>query len=102
MIRKNVMIDVQQAVAIATQYAEQLFGNALNRLRLEEVELSYDEKHWYITIGFDEPLPFNTLIGTVLEGGLQRTERRYKVVDVDAKSGKVRAVKIRQPLERVS
>ena len=100
------MIDVQHAVQIATQYAGQLFGNALNGVRLEEVELSYDEKHWYITIGFDVPLPqplYPLAIGTVLQNALEpKTERKYKVVDVDAESGKVRAVKIRQPLERVS
>jgi hypothetical protein len=96
------MIDVQQAVQIAKQYVQQLFGT----VRLEEVELSYDEKHWYITVGFDEPLPqplFPLAMGTVIQSALEpRTERKYKVVDVDAETGKVRAVKIRQPLERVS
>jgi hypothetical protein len=98
------MIDVQKAVQIATQYAGLLFGNAVNGLRLEEVELSYDEKHWYITLGFDELVSSRfPLIPTALESVINpKTERKYKVVDVDAESGKVRAVKIRQPLERVS
>jgi hypothetical protein len=96
------MIDVQQAVQVATQYAAQLFGNALNNLRLEEVELSFDEKHWYITIGFDESVPLRSgAIGAALENMMNpRMERRYKVVDVDSNTGKVRAVKMRQPLER--
>ena len=92
------MIDVQHAVQVATQYTGQLFGNALNNLRLEEVELSFDEKHWYITIGFDEAVPLQPgFLGTVLD---PKMERRYKVVDVDSDTGKVRAVKMRQPLER--
>jgi hypothetical protein len=97
------MIDVKQAVQIALQYCAQLFGNQ-NQLRLEEVELSEDEKHWLITVGFDEPVPSRTdALGQALQGFMPKQyERKYKVVDVDAENGKVKAVKIRHPLERVS
>ncbi|MGB8354135.1 MAG: hypothetical protein WCD79_09635 [Chthoniobacteraceae bacterium] len=98
------MIDVQEAVKIALAYCGKLFGKALNRFQLEEVELDKDEKHWFITVGFDEPLKARTdVLGEAFKGFLPKgTERKFKIVDVDAKSGKVRAVKIRQPLERVS
>jgi hypothetical protein len=99
------MVEVQQAVQIALQYVDKLFGgDTAKQLQLEEVELSDDERHWFITIGFNQPVTFE---GDFLSEALKsitrpRVERKYKVIDVDAKSGKVRAVKIRQPLERVS
>ena len=98
------MIDVKNAVQAAVQYCGQLFGNISNRLQLEEVELSDDEKHWFITVGYDDP---GTPRDEVMLGALQGfprigPERKYKVVDVDAETGKVKAVKMRQPLERVS
>lgn len=98
------MIDVKDAVRVAVQYCGQLFGNLSNRLQLEEVALSDDEKHWFITIGYDEPGESQREILTGALGGFapRGSERKYKVVDVDAETGKVRAVKIRQPLERVS
>ncbi len=98
------MIDVKQAAQTAMEYSGQLFGNILNRLQLEEVELSDDEKHWFITIGYDVPAsPAQTALENIVQGLKPRgAERKYKVVDVDAESGKVKAVKMRQPLERVS
>jgi hypothetical protein len=98
------MIDVKDAVQVAVQYCGQLFGNIMNRLQLEEVVLSDDEKHWYITLGYDVPGDSQMdKLGTALSGFAPRTaERKYKVVDVDAETSKVRAVKIRQALERIS
>jgi hypothetical protein len=98
------MIDVEQAVEIAVKYCGKLFGHLANEFRLEEVELSSDDKHWLITIGFSEPVPLQPeTVTEALQGMMrQRRERKYKIVDVDAESGKVRAVKIRSPLERVS
>lgn len=98
------MIDVKIAVQAALQYCGQLFGNLPNRFQLEEVELSNDEKHWLITVGYDEPgTPQSEVMLRVGQGLPPRAaERKYKVVDVDAATGKVKAVKMRQPLERVS
>ena len=98
------MINVQHAVRVAVDYCGQLFGNITNRLQLEEVELSDDEKHWFVTVGYDEPgTPQSEVMLRVHQGLEPRgTERKYKVVDVDAETGKVKAVKMRQPLERIS
>ena len=99
------MIDVKEAVRVAVQYCGQLFGNLGNNLELEEVVLSEDEKHWFITIGYDTPGTVSNaeMMAKVLSGVRARSsERKFKVVDVDAETGKVHAVKIRQPLERVS
>ncbi len=98
------MIDVKNAVQVAIQYCGQLFGDVFNRLQLEEVVLSEDEKHWFITVGYDVPGDSQS---DIMSGALQgfaprRMERKYKVVDVDTETGKVKAVKIREPLERIS
>lgn len=95
---------MKDAVQVAVQYCGQLFGDILNRLQLEEVELSDDEKHWFITVGYDVPgaLPASALEDMVQGLKPRPPERKYKVVEVDAETGKVKAVKMRQPLERVS
>ena len=98
------MIDVKNAVQAALQYCGELFGDISKRLQLEEVVLSDDEKHWFITVGYDVPgaLPFSALEDMIQGLKPRAPERKYKVVDVDAETGKVKAVKMRQPLERVS
>lgn len=98
------MLDVKNAVQVAVQYCGQLFGNIGNQLELEEVVLSDDEKHWFITIGYDVPAPAQADTLRAMVSGFQPRggERKFKVVDVDAETGKVHAVKMRQPLERVS
>ena len=99
------MIGAHQAAQAAVQFCNGLFGNTANHLLLEEVELSEDEKHWFITVGFDGPASPQTRdpITEPLHSFMpQLLERKYKVVDVDAQTGIVRAVKMRQPLERIS
>lgn len=98
------MIDVKDAVGVAIGYCGQLFGNISNHLQLEEVVLSDDERHWFITVGYDDP---GDSQGDILSGALhgfapRRATRKYKVVDIDATTGKVKAVKMREPLERLS
>ncbi len=87
------------------QYCNDLFGSVADRFLLEEVELSDDERHWFITVGFDGPAVSQSkdAIPEPLHSYMpQLLERVYKVVDVDAQTGTVRAVKMRQPLERIS
>ncbi len=88
------------------QYCAQLFGSisVLNKPQLEEVVLSDDEKHWFITVSYDEPGDSQSeSLSRAMSGlGPRAAERKYKVVDVDSETGKVRAVTMRQPLERVS
>ena len=100
MIAKG-MIDVQQAAQQAINYCAGLFGNIL-RVRLEEVELTNDDAHWLITVGFDVPRPLDSMEEAVY--GLEPLDgkRQYRVVNIDAQTGAVRSVKIRQPLERIS
>lgn len=77
--------DVKEAVKIAGDYIAQLFPSVPN-LTLEEVELSDDERHWFVTFGFGLP-GFPGALGG----------REYKTVKIEAQTGKPVAVKIRKP-----
>ncbi|MEW6349807.1 MAG: hypothetical protein AB1646_12145 [Thermodesulfobacteriota bacterium] len=82
------MIDVKEAVAAAARYSEYLGLGEKELVSLEEVEISDDENLCYITLGYQEG-PLGTL-------GLPGA-RKYKVFTVDAKDGKIRAMKMRKP-----
>jgi hypothetical protein len=88
------MVDVKQAVQSAESYARELFGDAdLRHLRLEEVALSDDGQRWNVTLGWVEPAVVQP--GIVLNGSVQKLPRIYKLFEVDAESGQVSAMKIR-------
>ncbi len=83
------MIGVRQAVAAAREFAGVLMDDdRLAGITLEEVELSPDERHWLVTLGF----PAATgRFGQFAMGA----SRDYKVFKVDAGSGSVGSMKIR-------
>jgi len=92
------MLNVKEAVQIAVEAAKNLLGeNVLTNLELEEVEFSEesDDPHWLITLGFDKKLPTTDLKSLSL---LQSFEyaRKYKTFVIDAETGKVKAMKMRQ------
>jgi hypothetical protein len=77
------MIDVKQAVNAAIQYVRD-FSEYLptNGLRLEETEL--DEEGWHITLSFVDSVVL--------------ANRSYKMFDIDAETGQVRAMRARNML----
>jgi hypothetical protein len=80
------MIDVKQAVDIASRYLISLFADkAPSNVQLEEVELSEDEKYWFITLSFMEMLPF-----------LVNPRKSYKLFKINADTGQVQSMKIRE------
>ncbi|MCF6158665.1 MAG: hypothetical protein E3K32_08865 [wastewater metagenome] len=85
------MVDVKDATEVATKYFINLFGDKYSDLALEEVEISEDEKYWYITIGYnvDKPAFSHSLPFT-------RTGREYKCFKIERKTGKVLSMKIRK------
>ena len=88
------MIDVKQAVQSAEAYARELYrGDELRHLRLEEVERSDDGRSWYVTLGWVEPAVSSNAL--VIGGGFQKLPRVYKVFEVDAETGVVQSMKIR-------
>jgi len=90
-------IEVRQAIQAAREAAERYYNEALQDLRLEEVELADEESHWLITLGFLVLAPRAVHPGLFpLRRELERFERVYKVFEVDASSGKVRSMGMRE------
>jgi hypothetical protein len=76
------MVDVKEATRTASEYFADLYpSNSYGDLRLEEVELTEDEKYWLITLSYQD----NKMI----------PRRQYKSFKIDAQTGKVQAMKIR-------
>ncbi|GGA20550.1 hypothetical protein [Okeania sp. KiyG1] len=90
---KNNKIDVRAAVSAANKYLQSLqsiLEYKIEDLRLEEVEFSEDRKYWLITLGF-----IANTTGEE-ESFFSKKERDYKVFKVNAETGKVEAMKIRE------
>jgi len=92
------MVDVRSAVVVASEYfnsLQDMIGDYIEDLRLEEAELSEDKEHWFITLGFIRPVdktsnPLANLMVT------RNYEREYKVFKIDATTGEVQSMKIRE------
>ncbi|GIW34343.1 hypothetical protein [Meiothermus sp.] len=86
------MLEVKEAVKIATEYIQTLFSERqIPELRLEEVELSSDNQFWEVTLSFvvREPTAYLSL------GDAART-REYKIFRINAETGQVQSMKIRK------
>jgi hypothetical protein len=92
------MIDVKEAVKKALDYVSSVIpAEALIDPRLEEVELSENEKTWLITISFIRVTPkqyLHSLASAMQE--VTQSDREYKLVTIDAETGKPLSMKIRQ------
>lgn len=91
-------INVRGAVSAARSYLSSLqdmIGPQIEDLRLEEVELSEDKTFWLVTLGFSRPTDKdNNPLGDILT--LPKPQREYKVFKVDAETGEVQSMKIRE------
>lgn len=94
------MIDIKTAVAAAEGYVRELYPEAeLRFLRVEEIELSEDGRIWEVTLGWVERAIRES--GPALGNLSGATEiltlpRVYKRLAIDADTGAVRSLKIRQ------
>lgn len=95
------MIGIKEAASAAESFAKELLDGDLVGLQLEEVELSEDDKNWRITLGWVDPMAFHDPLNPA-KGlaraltGYRNLPRVYKTFIVDADSGQVRAMKIRE------
>ena len=88
-------IDIRQAVTVAMDFANMLYGGKLPPdFLLEEVELDPEEKYWLVTFGFSLP-ERQTSISMLTQPS--KPSRTYKLIRVDAKTGEPKSMKIRQP-----
>jgi hypothetical protein len=90
--KKAAKIDARQAANAAAAYFKELYPNVIS-FSLEEVELSEDGSHWLITLSFEIPTT-NSLSMALLP--FQPPKTKFKVFKVDAKTGRVIAMKIRK------
>jgi hypothetical protein len=94
------MIDVKEAVKIAKSHIAELYSDAeLTDLLLEEVEISEDEKYWFITLGFYMPKFNPNKTNSLAElskaiGGEQKYIYKYKVFKINTETGKVLYMKM--------
>jgi hypothetical protein len=82
------MIDVKQATDTAKEYLSSFFPDA-EKVQLEEVELTNDKAHWFITLSYEGVS--NSVASSLLVG----KSVRYKIFKLDAESGEVISMKIR-------
>jgi hypothetical protein len=100
------MIDIKQAVKNALGYVGTIFPAAdIIDPRLEEVELSSDERIWLITVSFIRKnviSPSDTSVLAKIKhmqeltGNYSSSDREYKLITIDAETGKPLSMKIRQ------
>lgn len=87
------MIDVKEAVVIATRFLKEMYPDDKSRdLRLEEVVLPDDEKFWLITLSFLRREPSAKLEVNLMGG---TSKRAYKQIKVNTETGKVQEMVIR-------
>jgi hypothetical protein len=86
-------MDVKQAVGIAVKFVKEVYDEKdIPGLLLEEVILSSEDDTWYVTLGFDRPERTSAI--DALAG--RRPQRAYKIIAVNAKTGDIQSMKIRE------
>jgi hypothetical protein len=96
------MIDVKAAVESAYKYfqdIQNMVGEKLDDLRLEEVELSEDKHSWLITLGYDLPVKSRSQLEELLTSPVAPKKvfrREYKLFRINSETGEVESMKIRQ------
>lgn len=85
------MIDVKNAVKMAFAVFNELYeSKKFEDILLEEVELSNDNASWLVTIGFYRRTPSINIIESI---GSKKYIRMYKIIQIDADTGKLIAMK---------
>lgn len=88
---KTQHIDVKQAFEAAKTFYGTLYPDRTGGVRLEEVEQSEDGGTWFITLGYEPKT-----VREILQAG-RPLKTEYKIFAIDATTGKVRSMKIRNP-----
>ncbi|WP_413166418.1 hypothetical protein ACL6C3_06860 [Capilliphycus salinus ALCB114379] len=90
------IIDVKKAVFAARNYLQSLetdLGGPFQDLLLEETELTDDRNFWLITLGFNHQIQS---LAHPLGISYSKEERKYKILKVNAETGEVESMKIRE------
>jgi hypothetical protein len=88
------MISIRDAAKRALDFYKEIYPSTSGEL-IEEVELDESKQYWLITLSFLGTVSDNTM--SPLSAVLQpKYERNYKIFKVNANSGNVESMKIRQ------
>lgn len=80
---------VQELAEIAIGYLRGFFPDA-DKVQLEEIEITDDNLYWKITLSYESSdMPENA------NKWLLTKSRKFKIFKIDAQSGEVRSMKIR-------
>lgn len=91
------MLTVKEAVQAAQNWVRDLYTEAdIKGLCLEEVEFSETGGYWRITLGWVEPAARQSGVAAAIQGDIHALPRVYKTLEVDAETGAVRSMKIRE------
>ena len=84
------MLDVKEAAQRASEYFAGLYSDqGVSNVQLEEVELTDDGQYWLITLSYPVVPPNQAPLSFMINN------RKYKVFKIDAKTGEVKSMKIR-------
>ena len=90
-------MDVKSADQAAKDYVQDLYSdNNLRDLMLEEIEISEGSDEWLVTVGFSLSESKDDSAALITPSRKSRSlSRRYKIINVDAKTGQPISMKIR-------
>lgn len=86
----NPMITVKEAAEKAAEYFVNLYDNQFTNVLLEEAERKLERTgpYWLITLGYDRP--------SSLPQFARKGPRAFKIFKVDARTGEIVSMKIRE------
>jgi hypothetical protein len=84
------MISTKQAISNSLDFAKDIYDH-LQNLKVEEIELSEDEKFWRITLGWEELKEDHSAI--LSNPSYNPLKRTYKTFYVDVTDGEVKKMK---------
>lgn len=96
-------MDVKEAVETAKKYVAEIFeGESIENLGLEEVVYDGEAVVWKMTVGFNRPWDqiknLADALSAASDGHIPEWRRRsYKIVQIDAQTGKVISMTNRAP-----
>lgn len=90
-------LSVEAAIKTAIDYLQTIKNQIspdLQNIRLEEVEVSEDDRYWLITLSFTQPndRTDNPLPGIITK---PKYQRNYKIFRINSNTGQVESMKIR-------
>lgn len=83
-------LNAKEAVEKASEYLHDIKGIASNQIKIEEIELTEDKKYWLVTLSYNEYLRL------AIFQSLPTEKKIYKIFKVDANTGEVLSMKIRE------